>query len=259
MALRETLKVQPAPDAAKSYEDARRQLSRALTEFSDDLANDAVEPHTTIQLAARRAAVIEEGLRFFGPLRRFIQHEIERWTDPTAIDADLFSIDDIVASTYLSAVNQADAAPEARAFYTWLRRIARREAREAVLEQEAHYRIEQSLYAPVATVSTVGEWPDHVVRLISILADPRAQLPEDILIQRETWDALRVVLQKLPEQWREVFLLSVVDGWSDAEIATAEGIEVRTVRSTVESSRAFLRDWLQNDVSLAALEGAGRG
>lgn len=246
-------------DLAVPYEDARRQLSRALTELSAELGQEIVEPAVALELAARRAAVIEEGLRFFGPLRRFVRQEIERWADPVDIDTGVISLDDVVAATYVAAVDDADSAPHAQAFYTWLRRIARREARAAVLEQDELQRTEQSLYAPVAVVSSIGEWPDHVVRLISILADPNARLPEEVLEQQETWDTLRAVLSKLPEQWREIFLLSVVDGWSDEDVAQAEGVEVQTVRATRESARAFLRDWLQVDMPDVPMEGAVSG
>ncbi|HUG13885.1 MAG TPA: sigma-70 family RNA polymerase sigma factor [Thermomicrobiales bacterium] len=246
-------------DVAAPYEAARRQLARALAEFADELGEEIIEPASAIELAARRAAVIEEGLRFFGPLRRFVRHEIERWADPIDIDAGGISVDDVVASTYVAAVDDADSAPSARAFYTWLRRIARREARAAVLEQETLQRTEVSLYTPVATVAAIGDWPDHVMRLINILADPHAQLPEEVLEQAETWAALRDILRKLPEQWREVFLLSTVDGWSDEEIALAEGIEAHAVRATTGSARAFLRGWLQSDATLAPMEGAAGG
>jgi RNA polymerase sigma factor (sigma-70 family) len=256
---------QVAPDEATvPYEAARRQLARALTEFSDELGQDAVDSRVAIELAGQRAAVIEEGLRFFGPLRRFVRHEIERWADPVDIDSGVISVDDVVASTYVAAVDDADAAPNARAFYTWLRRIARREARAAVLEQDERQRTELSLYSTAATISSIGDWPDHVVRLISILADPTAKLPEEIIEEQESWVILRAILNKLPEQWREIFLLSVVDGWTDSDIAQAEGIEVQAVRATRESARAFLRDWLQNDASYTAasyavMEGTARG
>jgi RNA polymerase sigma factor (sigma-70 family) len=257
MVLESTLaREQAQREQAVQYEAARRQLARALAEFSAELELGDLDSDTALHLAQRRAAVIEEGLRFFGPLRRFVRHEVERWADPVAVDSGLISVDDVIASIYLSAVDQADDAPSARSFYTWLRRIARREARSAVLEQEALQRAERSLHAPVALI---GEWPDHVVRLISILADPNAPLPEDILEGQETWDIFRVVLGKLPEQWREVFLLSAVDGWSDQEIAAAEGVEVRAVRAIVDATRAFLRDWLQDDAAFAGYGTETRG
>jgi RNA polymerase sigma factor (sigma-70 family) len=257
MRLESTLaREQAQQEQAVQYEAARRQLARALAEVSAELELGEPDPATAQQLAIRRAAVIEEGLRFFGPLRRFVRYEVERWADPVAIDSGQISIDDVIASIYLAAVDQADDAPSARSFYTWLRRIARREARAAVLAQEARQRAERSLHGAVAVV---GEWPDHVIRLISILADPQARLPESILEDRETWDIFGGVLRKLPEQWREVFLLSAVDGWADTDIAAAEGLEVRAVRAIVDATRTFLRDWLQDDAAFAGFGTETRG
>jgi RNA polymerase sigma factor (sigma-70 family) len=231
------------------YENARRQLARALAELADDLAAGELDHERAATLAAQRGAVIEQGLRFFGPLRRFVRHEAELWADPVALESGQVPVDDIVASIYLSAVDEADSAPSARAFYTWLRRIARREVRLAVLEQQRIQRHELSLETPVAVV---GQWPDHVVTLIATLADPSATLPEDILEHLEARRVMNAMLAKLPERWREVFLLSVVDGWPEEEVAAAEGIDPAGVRSIVAATRAFLRDWLRDDPRFAA-------
>jgi RNA polymerase sigma factor (sigma-70 family) len=236
-------------DVAAQYENARRQLARALAELSHELAAGELEHERAAALAAQRGAVIEQGLRFFGPLRRFVRHEAELWADPVALDSGQLPIDDIIASIYLSAVDEADSAPSARAFYTWLRRIARREVRLVILEQQRLQRRELSLETPVAVV---GEWPDHALTLIATLADPNAVLPEDVLEQREARRVMNTMLAKLPERWREVFLLSAVDGWPEDEVAAAEGIDPGAVRSIVAATRAFLRDWLRDDPRFAA-------
>lgn len=230
-------------DTAATYEAARRQLSRALAEWSDDIAAGELDTQAARVLAHRRSEVIEHGLRFFGPLRRFVRHEIDVWAEPRLLESGQISVDDIVASIYLAAVDDADGAPSARAFYTWLRRIARREVRAAVVEQHSIHRQERSLESPVH-VTIAGDWPDHVLRLASVLANPDAERPEDLLEQREARRAFNVVLARLPERWREVFLLHVIDGWDDGAIAEAEGIELPEVRNIIESTLAFLRDWL---------------
>lgn len=240
----------PEPtDVAGQYEAARRQLARALAEYAADL--DAADPPAAAsrELARRRNDVIETGLTFFGPLRRFVHREVAHWGEVDGFELDDAPVDDIVATIYLAAVEQAEEAPHARAFYTWLRRIGRREVRAALLEQERLNRVEVSLQEPVMTV---GEWPDRIVRLIAVLADPTAKLPEDVLIAEEDTAVLDAVLDKLPERWREVFLLRVVDGWDPAAIADAEGIAAGDVRAIVESSRTFLRDWLEENTAAIA-------
>lgn len=232
-------------DPTFHYEAARRQLARALTEYTNDLSVD----DASRELARRRNDVIEAGLPFFGPLRRFVQHEVRRWADLDGFDVTDMPIDDVVATIYLHAVDQAADAPQARAFYTWLRRIARREVRTALLEQERLNRQEVSLQQPV---QTVGEWPDRALRLIAVLADPTAYPPDEIIIGDEEAVILDRLLGKLPERWREVFLLRVVDGWDVEEIASAEGIAAENVRAIVRHSRAFLGAWLLENADVIA-------
>lgn len=236
-------------DVAARYEAARRQLARALSEYVADLDAASVPAPASRELARRRNEVIETGLTFFGPLRRFVQHEVAHWRAIDGFTQASAPVDDVVATIYLAAVERAEEAPNARAFYTWLRRIGRREVRAALLEQERLARVEVSLQQPVMTV---GEWPDRVVRLITLLADPTAEIPEDMLIADEDTAVLDALLTKLPERWREVFLLRVVDGWEPDAIAEAEGIAAGDVRAIVESSRTFLRDWLEENTAVIA-------
>lgn len=236
-------------DVAAQYEAARRQLARALAEYATDLDAASAPAPASRELARRRNEVIEKGLTFFGPLRRFVQHDVAHWRAIDGFTYDNASIDDIVATIYLAAVERADEAPHPRAFYTWLRRIGRREVRAALLEQERLARVEVSLHEPVMTV---GDWPDRILQLIAVLADPNAEIPEDLLVAEEDTAVLDALLDKLPERWREVFLLRVVDGWEPEAIAEAEGIAAGDVRAIVESSRTFLRDWLEENAAVIA-------
>jgi RNA polymerase sigma-70 factor (ECF subfamily) len=239
----------PREDITTRYEAARRQLGRALQEYADDLDQNTDAGPTALDISRQRAAVIARGLEFFGPLRRFVQQEYALWAGDTHAEPP---VDDLVAAIYLAAVDHAEDAPNARAFYLWLRRIGRREIRAAIIDSERVARMAQSLETPVATV---GEWPDRVIRLIQILADPDGLIPDDLLEQEETRQLLEALLTRLPEQWREVFLLRAVDGWTVEDITAAEGVEAGDVRAMIESSRMVLRAWLEDDRHLVAAEG----
>jgi RNA polymerase sigma-70 factor (ECF subfamily) len=238
-------------DSTTQYEAARRQLNRALQEYVDDLGSETPPGSSAIELARQRAIVIERGLQFFGPLRRFVRQEYTLWAGASS---DEPPVDDLVAAIYLAAVDNAEDAPSARAFYLWLRRIGRREIRAAIIDRERIEAMERSLESPVATV---GEWPDHVIRLINVLADPSAVIPEDLLEQEDSRRMVEALLARLPERWREVFLLRVVDGWTVEAIAAAEQIEAGDVRALIESSRMALRSWLEDETHLVAAGGFG--
>lgn len=236
-------------EAQRRYEEARQRLDEELGDRVTSLVRipnrDLMPLDDTY---THRAAVIEAGLQLITPLRRFIRHELELRADPVLIERDVFEIDDLVAATYIAAVEEADGAPVARAYYTWLRRIARRQIRAAIVEVSDRNRLEASLHTPVAVGRLVDEeddWPDDVHELIDILADPDAPLPEDILELQALQDTINRVLARLPEQWREVFLMKTVDGWSDEEISTHEGLDPQEITRKVEISREFLRSWLE--------------
>jgi RNA polymerase sigma factor (sigma-70 family) len=114
--------------------------------------------------------------------------------------------------------------------------------RQLVEQERRRLEHERSLEEPVGYQG--DEWPDQVVRLIDVLADPTADIPEDVVLAEETQQILDEALERLPESWREIFLLKV-DGWSDEQIALAEGVPVERVPRIIEASRQFLADLLR--------------
>lgn len=236
---------QQQEDAHRRYETARQRLTGELGDRVHALVG--VGPSALAPVEAsyeQRAAVIEAGLDLITPLRRFVEGELQMWIDPGLIDRRAIEPDDIVANVYLEAVEQADSVPVARAFYTWLRRIARREVRAAVLALDERAERETSIYGMV--VDEDEDWPDEINQLIDLLADPAAILPDEFVEREEIHAVYARVLARLPEQWREVFLMKVVDGWNSDEISNIEGIDRSQVDAKVEMSREFLRSWLED-------------
>lgn len=241
---------QQRQEARQRHEHARQRLSAELGDRVQALAE--VSPRELMvpeDNYTHRAALIESGLQLITPLRRFIGQELEQWVDPALLERGVFEVDDIVAATYIAAVDQAESAPVARAFYTWLRRTARRQIRAAILEVAERDHHEKSLYTAVydagASDNDIEDWPDDVRQLIDILADPNAPLPEDILELQAMQGTMNPLLNKLPEQWREVFLMQAVDEWSPEEISILEGLDPKDIAWKVAMSREFLRSWLE--------------
>jgi RNA polymerase sigma factor (sigma-70 family) len=239
---------QQQEDARQRYEMARERLTGELGSRVSALVG--VSPQAIVPADAtydQRAAVIESGLELIVPLRRFVEGELQGWVDPEVMATRAIEVDDIMADVYLEAVEQADSAPVARAFYTWLRRIARRQVRNAVLALDERAERERSIYltVPVSDTDADDEWPDDVNQLIDMLADPNAVKPEDLLERVELQAAIARVLLRLPEQWREIYLMNVVDGWNQEDISTAEGIDSAEVDWKIRMTREFLRSWIE--------------
>ena len=236
-------------DAAFPYETSRQDLAQTLHERTTWIGErDRHLPHAAEQ-AAQRAALAKSLPRYFGPLTRYVQREVTRWEERGLVPPGTAAVDDIVIATFVAALEQAGVAP-AQGIYDWLRRIGRQEALVARLDEEARQRYEVSLESPV--VAGGAEERGLVLRLIDVLADPKALLPEQILANEAVRRALDRALAKLPERWREAFLLHAVDGWSTEEIATAEGFAPTEAPSVLAASRFFLARMAGRRGSVAA-------
>ena len=66
--------------------------------------------------------------------------------------------------------------------------------------------------------------------------------PEGIAEQGEMRAAIEVALAALPPDWREVIVMSDVHGMDYAEIATATGVALGTVKSRLSRARSRLRE-----------------
>lgn len=189
----------------------------------------------------RREWLALQLVEHYRPLRRFVRREIGRFVAFGVVPSGVLSDPDVTDMVLVRALQHWREAPE-RGLFRWLRRTARRVVRQLVEEERRRIEHERSLEEPVAYQGV--EWPDQVVRFIDILADPTAQLPEDVILAEEAQRILDEALDRLPETWREVFLLKV-DGWPDDQIAQAEGVSPEQVGRIVQASRAFLAELLR--------------
>lgn len=219
----------------------QRLLERLHAEIEAEVVGGEQSPNKA-KVAEQRKVFAARLVEHIRPLRRFVRRELGRWVALGAIPPNTLSEDELVDMVFVRALQHAQEAPQ-QGLFRWLRRLARRVIRNSIDAERRRIEHERSLEEPVATLGE--EWPDQVVRLIDILADPHAELPEDLLLAQETQAVLDQALDRLPELWREVFLMRTVDGWDDRSIAEAEGIPVEQVRSIVEISRAFLAEALR--------------
>ncbi len=75
-------------------------------------------------------------------------------------------------------------------------------------------------------------------------------LPEAIAEQDELRRALEAALRELPDDWREIVLLSDVHGMDYQEIATTTGLALGTVKSRLSRARGRLRDIIRESREL---------
>jgi RNA polymerase sigma factor (sigma-70 family) len=232
--------------AAFRYEAARQQLA---TSIDQRLRAEAQQRSLVPDIVRQRKIVLEHTTNLLVPLSRFARAELQRWTELGTVEESLVDDEDVLIASVVAAAERASQEGMPSAIYPWLRGITREQVRIAVHAETERAEVERSLDAPVEI--TGEDWPERAVRLKDVLADPNALLPEEIVEHRETWTLLEHAIARLPERWREIFLLRTVDAWDDDEIAQAEGVSVEEVEFINLSARAFLREHLQ-DTELAS-------
>lgn len=79
---------------------------------------------------------------------------------------------------------------------------------------------------------------------------PTAEAGHDMLVRVRRLAAFRVLLDELPDEQAETFALRVVLDYSLAQVATATGVPLNTVRSRVRLAKEKLRHRIENDPAL---------
>jgi DNA-directed RNA polymerase specialized sigma24 family protein len=227
--------------AIQRYDEIRREIARMLEKkLTEDAQLATDELHRIVQ----RREVMDQLTRYFVPLRRFVDRELHALIDEGYVEAESVDPEDVLMSAIVQAQEDIPADISSPGVFQWLREVCRSRIQEMTStahEQGVH---EESLDAPQSLYGT--DWPEHVLILREVLADPNALIPDAVLQQKLTKAILDQTLRYLPERWREVFLLRSVDAWDDDEIALAEGIDVQEVELINLAARAYLRECLRD-------------
>ena len=172
-----------------------------------------------------RLAIIGDGAAFtelwdthIDSLRTYIKSRMKNLDD--------FYVDDICSRSFEKAFRQIRSYdPSKSQFSTWLTNIAHNTALDTVLQETRSHRhlvsIDQSVSAGAAA-STVGSGDD--TPLESIIRD------ED-QVQTEKY------IDGLPDLYRKIARMRLVDGLQYSEIAEETGIPLNTVRTRIRRAR----------------------
>jgi RNA polymerase sigma factor (sigma-70 family) len=193
-------------------------------------------------LNERRRAFLDFVRSYLHLLRRYAQRRLRYYQALGVLHPGELSADDLVNETAAAALRRLDAKPPALGYFPWFRRVADTVLRRYVKRAAQRSRSTVSLEEPV------GETQDgEVIRLRDILPDPKQPRPEDILVEQELARRVENALNRLPDEWRECYLMATLDSLSPSEIAAIEGMPLDDVRQDIRMARDFLRDILQAD------------
>jgi RNA polymerase sigma factor (sigma-70 family) len=227
--------------ALQRYNDVRREIALTLEK---KLTEDARLATDELHRIAHRREVMDQLTRYFVPLSRFVERELQLLTDGGAVEASSVDPEDVLMSVIVEAQEDIPENISSPGIFPWLREVCHRHIQEITSMAQERDSREQSLETPQSHFGT--DWPDRVLVLREVLANPNAIIPDDFLEQEVTRRILDNALLYLPERWREVLLLRSVDGWDDDEIAQAEGIDVQEVELINLAARAYLRECLRD-------------
>lgn len=189
------------------------QVITLTTSSSPSAATSSDESITAWALAARGGDP-EAVERFVGALHRDVQRFVAH------LCADPQVVDDLAQDTFLRALGSLHRFEGRCSARTWLLSIARRAVIDSFRYAAARPR-----------VSDVADWRVAVER-----AQPRGLPGFDDGI------ALADLLEALPDERREAFVLTQVVGLSYEDAAGLTGCPIGTVRSRVARARAALMD-----------------
>ena len=176
-----------------------------------------------------RRAIIGDGTAFtelwdthIGSLRTYLRGSMKNLDD--------FYIDDICSRSFEKAFRQIRSFDPSRSqFATWLKRIAHNTALDTI---DAESRAQSHLISLDKDSSGSGQ-------IIDTIGD-EAATPLDQIVEEEDAEKLEGYIEGLPELYRTVARMRLVDGLQYKEIAEELGMELNTVRTRIRRAKGLI-------------------
>lgn len=148
-------------------------------------------------------------------------------------DADA---EDVTQDVLLQVVRKLDSFRGESAFPTWLHRVT-------VNAALAHRRKRagRDKYRASETLDAVLDHGEHAR---SGPVQPWSVSPDQAILDAETHELIEAAIAKLPEGYRDVYVLADVEGLSNAEIGEMLEMSVPAVKSRLHRARLAMRDAL---------------
>lgn len=194
------------------------------------------EAREDCQLATRALAGEEEALRLIMAQNNRRLYRIAR-----SIVLDSHEAEDVVQEAYLKAFTHLDGYRGEAGIATWLARIA-------INEAMARLRVKRR--AKIIHFFGAGRKQDEVFSSQAKDCDD----PEKSLAQREILRLVEQATDRLPEDFRIVFVLRVIEGLGVAETAQILDVRPETVKTRLHRARRLIREELEKDIGPFVME-----
>jgi RNA polymerase sigma-70 factor, ECF subfamily len=194
------------------------------------------EPGGDEELAARAAA--GDGPAFEALVIRYQARVYRLAVRMTQSDADAR---DVVQDAFWQAYRGLPSFRGAAKFSTWLYRIA---TNAALMQRRSRAR------RPVASLEEyLPRFDSDGLHCASPAEIQLATHADELIDRKRLAESARVALERLPDTYREAFVLRDLEDMPTAEVAQVLGLQPATVRQRVHRARLMLRGYLNHLVT----------
>ncbi len=227
--------------AAMPYEEARRRLT---TQLRDTARHVPRSPHLSPEtIEERERWLFQEGLDLYLPILRAVYRAIAHEVAAGLIEPDELDAEELAFATYQRAAAEIRTLPQLpRDRFAWLRHLAKDTVHRAALERHAQRHRGETRVQETTVHRPIAQ--PLLARLEAVLTAPDVPWPEELLDDETARRLLDSWLERLPERWREIYLLFALDRWDDERIAAQTGLLPDEVRAIVRATAHFLHEWL---------------
>jgi DNA-directed RNA polymerase specialized sigma24 family protein len=210
-------------------------------------------PFETTLAAVQAPTISVEDIRSYvnanlGRLERYAEREIYFREAADQIARNAISPQEVVDETIARALGDDGEKPERLALEPWLFRIALAVIRDLVSstsEDRAAIHLEQRLAPKHERASDEPQLqfhqPDESFTEETIIPDPQAANPEDVVYSDEMMTLLQYAVAGASRTDREAFLLHVMEGFMVDEVAAITDRQAHEVLSSINAVRERLR------------------
>ncbi|MBQ7921656.1 MAG: sigma-70 family RNA polymerase sigma factor [Clostridia bacterium] len=143
--------------------------------------------------------------------------------------------EDVAQEVFIKAWRSLESFRGDCAFSTWLYRITVNTAKDKIRSGSRHRTI---------SLTTSDEDGEEIV--IDVPVTAADEIPEAAYERRENIKAVRQAIEKLPEDMRRILILRDLEDLPYSDIADLLGLEIGTVKSRLNRSRAALKKILKD-------------
>ena len=165
---------------------------------------------------------------------------------------------DIVQEAHIKAYTKLNEFQGKSAFITWLARITRNEALMYLRKYKKEVTMSAGTIASIGMPEDDRQFDMSVDRVCDV--DNQSRLPDNVLEDKELKQLINKHVDKLPEDFRTVFILRAIEQFSGKETAEILSIKEETVKTRYFRAKRLLRGQIQmylDSVSMKVYEFGG--